>query len=106
MLCKNNKAKNEVMYLAYCDVFNLKTGYKCRVGEILFKNKKDAEKWMKDIRENYIKDDSGNLQKNWIPVNYMCYNADGCEYYTVEHKEPGEWTWHELTYRPIKFTEI
>ena len=107
MLFKN-KEKKEDMYLASCDVINLSKGYRTRVGDILLKNKKDAEAWMKDIHEKYIKDYNGNTLNNWKTVDYLCYKADGCEYYAAENKnnEFGEWTRHELWYRPIKFVDI
>lgn len=105
MLFKN---KEDDMYLACCDVIDMKSGNRYRIGDILLKNKKDAEKWMKDIRENYIKDFDGNIQKNWKTVDYLCYKADGMEFYTVENDEDefGDWTRHILWYRPIKFTKI
>ena len=112
MLFKKEKSKEEQMYLGCCNVFNLISGNKVRVGEILFKNKKDAEKWMKDIRENYTKDYSGNIGKHWKTVDNLCYEEDGYEYYVVEEKivtEEGykiEWSRHELWYRPIKFAKI
>lgn len=103
-----NKEIKEEMYLASCDVFNMKNGRNCRVSDILLKNKKDAEKWMKNIRENYTKDFDGNIMKNWKTVDDLCYEADGMEFYVVEHNEGefGDWTRHELWYRPIKFVEI
>ena len=101
-----NKLNEDNMYFAYCEVIDMEHVSRIRVGEMLFKNKKDVKKWFKKLHKTYLKNDYGYNAESWNKVDYLCYEKDSCGRYVVEHKEFGRWTRHEICYYPIKFAEV
>ena len=99
MLFKKENKKEEQMYLCSCDILYLNDGNKIRIWDKLTRNEKDAKKWMKRIRENYCKNDYGELDKNFEVISTGEENVYEC-------KNKDKNSIHYIYYRPVYFVEI